>query len=195
MNEFQEQKKFEDTRRGFLKKASLGFGSIALSSLLGPTTSMANDLILPKTPSLVSGSGGLLNGTHFPAKAKRVIYLFQSGGPSQIETFDYKPSLRKWHGQEIPNSVKGTQRNSGMVSSQTTFPLVQSIYGFKQYGESGAWVSEIFPHTAKVVDDLCIIKSMYTEAINHEPAVMFMQNRFSIKWSAIDRLMVELRSG
>lgn len=119
--------------------------------------------------------GGLLNGTHFPPKAKRVIYLFQSGGPSQIETFDYKPELAKWHGQEIPPSVQGTQRNSGMVSEQSTFPLVKSIYDFKQYGQSGAWVSELFPHTAKVVDDLCIIKSMKTEAINHEPAVMFVQ--------------------
>ncbi|WP_289038271.1 DUF1501 domain-containing protein [uncultured Zobellia sp.] len=175
MRDIHEQKKFEDTRRGFLKKASLGFGSIALSSLLGPTESFANDLLVSKRPSLVNAHGGALGGTHFPAKAKRIIYLFQSGGPSQIETFDYKPSLAKWHGQEIPDSVRGTQRNSGMVTSQSTFPLVQSIFDFKQHGQSGAWVSELFPHTAGVVDDLCIIKSMYTEAINHEPAVMFMQ--------------------
>src|SRR5690606_19942119 len=96
-----------------------------------------------------------------------------SGGPSQIETFDYKPALAKWHGQEIPDSIRGTQRNSGMVLGQSTFPLVQSIYDFKQYGQSGAWVSELFPYTAKIVDERCIGKSMYTEAISHDPAVMF----------------------
>ena len=108
-------------------------------------------------------------------KAKRVIYLFQSGGPSQIETFDYKPALSKWHGKEIPASLKATQRNSGMVEGQSSYPLVKSIYDFKQYGQSGAWVSELFPHTASIVDELCIIKSMHTDAINHEPAVMFVQ--------------------
>ncbi|MCK5441823.1 MAG: DUF1501 domain-containing protein, partial [Maribacter sp.] len=173
MDDLTRNLKFTDTRRGFLKKASLGFGSIALSSMLGPTSGYANDLLMGNSSN--SLAGGVLNSTHFPAKAKRVIYLFQSGGPSQLETFDYKPTLAKWHGKEIPPSVQGTQRNSGMVSSQSTFPLVQSIYDFKQYGQSGAWVSEIFPHTAKIVDDLCIIKSMRTDAINHEPAVMFVQ--------------------
>ncbi|WP_339712770.1 DUF1501 domain-containing protein [Cyclobacterium amurskyense] len=163
--------KFGETRRGFLKKTSLGFGAIALSSLIGQKTGFAE---APDSSGLYKPQG-LYTGTHFPAKAKRVIYLFQSGGPSQIETFDYKPSLEKWHGKEIPPSVQGTQRNSGMVADQSTFPLVKSIYDFKQYGQSGAWVSEIFPHTAKVVDELCIVKSMITEAINHEPAVMFMQ--------------------
>jgi hypothetical protein len=163
--------KFGETRRGFLKKTSLGFGAMALSSLIGNQYGFAAS---PDSSGLYKPQG-LNTGTHFPAKAKRVIYLFQSGGPSQIETFDYKPSLEKWHGKEIPPSVQGTQRNSGMVADQSTFPLVKSIYDFKQYGQSGAWVSEIFPHTAKVVDDLCIVKSMITEAINHEPAVMFMQ--------------------
>ena len=112
---------------------------------------------------------------HFIPKAKRVIYLFQSGGPSQIETYDYKPLLEKWHGSEIPQSLKETQRNSGMVEGQSSYPLVKSIFNFKQYGQSGAWVSELFPHTAEIVDELCIIKSMKTDAINHEPAVMFVQ--------------------
>ncbi len=155
----------QESRRDFLKNAGLGFGSIALSTLLNPLHLQAD----PPT------GGGALKQTHFPAKAKRIIYLFQSGGPSQIETFDFKPALKKWHGQEIPDSIKQTQRNSGMVSGQSSFPLVQSIFDFKQYGNSGAWVSELFPYTAAVVDDICIIKSMYTEAINHEPAVMFMQ--------------------
>ncbi len=159
------QKDFEKivartSRRNFLQNTAMGLGSLALSGLLTPNSSRANTVPF---------------GGHFPAKAKRVIYLFQSGGPSQLETFDYKPALEKWHGQEIPDSVRGTQRNSGMVSNQSTFPLVRSIYDFKQFGQSGAWVSELFPHTAKIVDELCIIKSMYTEAINHEPAVMFVQ--------------------
>ncbi len=174
MDEFLKKQLFQQTRRGFLKKASLGFGSIALSSMLGPTNSFANSLISGNPSN--NGINNILKGTHFPAKAKRVIYLFQSGGPSQLETFDYKPALAKWHAQEIPDSVRGMQRNSGMVTDQSTFPLVKSIYDFKQYGQSGAWVSELFPHTAKVVDDLCIIKSMHTDAINHEPAVMFVQS-------------------
>ena len=166
MDDIKKNINFELSRRRFLKSTSLGLGSMALSSLLGGSKAHAN-------PPL--DNSGILNGGHFPAKAKRVIYLFQSGGPSQIETFDYKPALKKWHGKEIPDSIKKTQRNSGMVAGQSSFPLVNSIYNFKQYGQSGAWVSEIFPYTAQVVDDLCIVKSVYTEAINHEPAVMFLQ--------------------
>ena len=172
MEDFKKHMEFMETRRGFLKKSALGFGSIALSSLLQPSSLYGSDILAGAPQHKL---GGVLGTTHFPAKAKRVIYLFQSGGPSQLETLDYKPELAKWHGKEIPPSVQGTQRNSGMVSSQSTFPLVKSIYDFKQYGKSGAWVSEIFPHTAQVVDDLCIINSMRTDAINHEPAVMFLQ--------------------
>ena len=157
------------SRRKFLEKASLGFGSLALSSLLNPLPSQGN------AQSNLTTGRGILGSGHFPAKAKRVIYLFQSGGPSQIETFDYKPALKKWHGKEIPDSIRGTQRNSGMVASQSTFPLVESVFDFKQYGQSGAWVSELMPYTAQVADELCIVRSMYTDAINHEPAVMFVQ--------------------
>ncbi len=142
-----------NSRRNFLMSTASGLGAMALGNLLNPMIGQKN----------------------FPARAKRIIYLFQSGGPSQLETFDYKPALEKWHGQEIPPSVQGTQRNSGMVADQSTFPLVQSIYEFGQHGKSGAWVSELLPHTAKIVDELCIVKSMFTEAINHEPAVIFMQ--------------------
>jgi hypothetical protein len=163
MDQFIEDIIQQDSRRNFLKKTAMGMGSLALSGLMNPLSSFANG----RKP-IVDGNGGILG-------AKRVIYLFQSGGPSQMETFDYKPSLDKWHGVEIPDSIRGTQRNSGMVASQSTFPLVRSIYDFKQHGQSGTWVSEIFPHTAKIIDELCIIKSMYTEAINHDPAVMFMQ--------------------
>jgi hypothetical protein len=160
----------QETRREFLKKTAMGLGSLALSGLVNPLSSFANK------STFIDGNKGVLGNGHFPSKAKRVIYLFQSGGPSQLETFDYKPSLKKWHGLEIPDSVRGTQRNSGMVASQSTFPLVKSIYDFKQHGQSGTYISEIFPHMAKMVDDICVVKSMYTEAINHDPAIMFMQS-------------------
>lgn len=156
---------FRQSRRDFFKKSSLGFGALALGQLLNPLSAFGS----------IAKGGGVLGKPHFAAKAKRVIYLFQSGGPSQIELFDYKPLLKKWQGQEIPDSVRGTQRNSGMVTDQSTFPLVSSIYDFKQYGRSGAWMSELLPYTSQVADELCIIRSMYTEAINHEPAVIFMQ--------------------
>ena len=121
-------------------------------------------------------SKGILGSGHFPAKAKRVIYLFQSGGPSQIELFDYKPALALMaRARRFPDSIRGTQRNSGMVTNQSTFPLVQSFTPFKQYGANGTWVSDLLPYTSKVIDEVCLIKSMYTEAINHEPAVIFMQ--------------------
>ena len=161
-------KQFSKSRRNFLRKSSLGFGSIALSSMLSPSLGVAKNFSSPN----IFSTNGL---PHFIPKAKRVIYLFQSGGPSQIETYDYKPLLEKWHGNEIPQSLKETQRNSGMVEGQSSYPLVKSIFNFKQYGQSGAWVSELFPHTAEIVDELCIIKSMKTDAINHEPAVMFVQ--------------------
>jgi len=161
-------KQFSESRRNFLKKSSLGFGSIALSSLLSPSLGMGKNF----SNNNIFSPNGI---PHFIPKAKRVIYLFQSGGPSQIETYDYKPILEKWHGKEIPPSLKETQRNSGMVEGQSSYPLVKSIFNFNQYGQSGAWVSELFPYTAEIVDELCIIKSMKTDAINHEPAVMFVQ--------------------
>ena len=160
-------------RRDFLMKAGLGFGSIALSSILQAGTSPSARI--QEAAGTDPAVTPFIRGPHFSPKAKRIIYLFQSGGPSQLETFDYKPALAKWHGQEIPDSIKSTQRNSGMVAGQSTFPLVKSIYDFKQYGQSGAWVSELLPYTAGIVDELCIVKSVFTEAINHEPAVMFVQ--------------------
>ncbi len=159
-----------ESRRGFLKTASLGFGSLALGSLLNASSFGGGNKKVIKV-----AENGVLGTCHFPPRAKRVIYLFQSGGPSQLESFDYKPELAKWHGKEIPESIKSTQRNSGMVAGQSSFPLVKSIYDFQQYGQSGAWVSELFPYTAKIVDDLCMVNSMYTDAINHEPAVMLVQ--------------------
>lgn len=154
-------------RRKFLSRLSLGVGSVALGSLLIP------DLFGRKSDD----TEALLTGVpHFAPKAKRIIYLFQNGAPSQLETFDYKPLLRKMMGQELPASIRQGQRLTGMTSGQKSFPLVGSFYDFKEYGESRAWISDLFPNTAKVVDDLCIIRSMNTEAINHDPALTFFQS-------------------
>lgn len=164
-----EKEQFEhglnENRRKFLSKVSLGIGSLALGSLLIP------DLFKGK-----SGEDALMEALpHFAPKAKRVIYLFQNGAPSQLETFDYKPLLNQQIGQELPDSIRAGQRLTGMTAGQSSFPLVGSFFKFNQYGESRAWISEAFPHTAKVVDDICIIKSMHTEAINHDPALTFFQ--------------------
>ncbi len=159
----EEEIAFQMSRRDFLTRASLaGVGLAALSSML-PTELFADD-VNPK-PVL----------PHFAPKAKRIIYLFQSGGPSQLELFDYKPKLKEMFGKELPSSIRGTQRLTGMTSNQKSFPLAMGNFNFQQHGKSRAWVSDLLPHTAKVVDELCFIKSMYTEAINHDPAVTFFQ--------------------
>jgi hypothetical protein len=154
-------------RRKFLSRLSVGLGSAALGSLL--------------IPKLFSGEEGaeeaFMRGLpHFAPKAKRVIYLFQNGAPSQLETFDYKPLLCQMMGEDLPESIHQGQRLTGMTSSQKSFPLVGSYYNFNRYGNSGAWVSDLFPHMSKIVDDICIVKSMHTEAINHDPALTFFQS-------------------
>ncbi|GAB3908772.1 DUF1501 domain-containing protein [Larkinella knui] len=154
-------------RRRFFSKLSLGLGSAALGSLLIP------DLFGKRSDS---DDPDFIPGTpHFAPKAKRVIYLFQNGAPSQLETFDYKPKLRELFGKDLPPSVRGGQRLTGFTATQTSLPLAGSFVDFSQYGQSRAWVSDLFPHMAKIVDDLCIVKSMYTEAINHDPAITFFQ--------------------
>lgn len=115
------------------------------------------------------------NRPHFSPKAKRVIYLFQSGGPSHLELLDYKPRLRELHGQELPDSIRQGQRLTGMTSGQKSFPVVAPKFKFARHGQSGAWFSELLPHTAKISDELCIVRSMHTEAINHDPAITFIQ--------------------
>ncbi len=160
------ENRLQVNRRHFLGKLSLGLGSMALGSLLVP------DLFKGKGSSEMEMPLGL---PHFAPKAKRVIYLFQNGAPSQLETFDYKPKLRDMHGEDLPASVRMGQRLTGMTSGQERFPLVGSKFEFHQHGEQGVWVSELFPNIAGVVDDLCIIKTMHTEAINHDPALTFMQ--------------------
>lgn len=156
------------SRRGFLNRLGMGLGGVALAELLNPARTLA-------APGMDKVVAGVLGQPHFPPSAKRIIYLFMSGGPSQLETFDYKPLLNQRNGDNLPDSVRMGQRLTGMSGNQAVLPLAGSIYKFGQHGQSGAWVSELLPHTAKVVDDLCIIRSMYTEAINHDPAITFLQ--------------------
>src|SRR6476469_2256991 len=145
------------TRRQLFGRTAAGIGTAALASLLGP--SALGETRLP----------------HFAPKAKRVIYLFMHGGPSQLDLFDHKPNLAALHGKELPDSVRGTQRLTGMTSNQKTLPITSSLFKFARHGQSGAWCSELMPHTAGVVDELCFIRSMHTEANNHDPAVTYLQ--------------------
>src|SRR5947209_7320689 len=144
------------TRRHFLSSAGLGLGSLALNTLL-------------------PGAARAAGAPHFAPRAKRVIYLFQSGGPAQQDLFDYKPLLNEKNGQQLPAYVRGNQRLTGMSVNQASLPLAGSIFKFARHGKCGAWVSEVLPHTAGVVDELCIVRSMFTEAINHDPAITFFQ--------------------
>ena len=156
------------TRRQFFSRTSTGIGIAALGSLLNPELFAVAAELNPKT-------GGLSDVPHFAPKAKRVIFLHQSGAPSQIELFDYKPKLRKYHGTELPDSIRKGQRITGMTSGQSSFPVAAPIFKFDQTGKSGAYVSELLPHHAKIVDEICIIRTMNTEAINHDPAITFIQ--------------------
>ena len=157
------------SRRDFLTKTSLGLGALSLGSLISPVNAYGNSEFLKLLES------DKMKLPHFVPKAKRVIYLFQSGAPSQLDLFDYKPKLNEMFGQEVPKSIIGEQRLTGMSSGQNTFPMAGSLFDFKQHGQSGAWMSELMPHTSKIVDELCFIKSMYTEAINHDPAMTMIQ--------------------
>ncbi|MEL7269395.1 MAG: DUF1501 domain-containing protein [Bacteroidota bacterium] len=161
-------------RRAFLGKSALGVGGLALGSLLGCNFYRKEGELVVKENNAM-GIKGILNAPHHSAKVKRVIYLFQSGGPSQLELFDYKPLLNERRGEDLPESIRNGQRLTGMTSGQDKFPLVGSNFGWKQYGKNGTWISDLLPYMGKLVDDICIIKSMYTEAINHDPAVTFFQ--------------------
>ncbi len=154
-------------RRTFLRRSGGGLGLAALASLL-------NEDAHGMSTGLTS-TGGIPGLPHFAPKAKRVIYLFQSGAPSQMDLFDYKPNLSKLRGTELPDSVRNGQRLTGMTSGQKSFPIASTAFQFAQHGKSGAWLSELLPHTATVADQLCFIKSMFTEAINHDPAITFFQ--------------------
>ncbi|MCG8309798.1 MAG: DUF1501 domain-containing protein [Cytophagales bacterium] len=155
-------------RRHFFSKLSVGLGTVALGSLMIPG-------LFQRRGSNVAGGLSQLGVPHFAPKAKRIIYLFQAGAPSQLESLDYKPLLNERMGEDLPASIRMGQRLTGMTANQERFPLVGSYAGFTQYGQSGTWVSDYFPHIGKIVDELCIIKSMHTEAINHDPAITFFQ--------------------
>ena len=163
--------KYQQNRRDFLRGSALGLGGIALGSLLGCNSKPSQKII----SQIIEEQNNPLGSPHFLPKSKRVIYLFQSGGPSQMELFDYKPKLYEMHGQEIPASVMGKNRISGMVNNQYTFPLARPASSFNQFGTNGTYVSDLIPHTASIIDDLCVVKSMVTDQINHEPAVIFTQ--------------------
>jgi uncharacterized protein (DUF1501 family) len=158
------------TRRQLLGRTSKGIGVMALASLLNPEL-FAAETRDPKT-------GGLVGLPHFAPKAKRVIFLHQSGAPSQIELFDYKPKLAEMAGKELPDSIRKGQRITGMTSGQNSLPVAPSIFKFDRHGENGTWVSELLPHTAKIVDDITIVKTVNTDAINHDPAITFIQTGF-----------------
>jgi len=165
------------SRRDWLASFGMGLGGIALADLMGRDAAAATASPLALPPG---SSGGVLPSFHVPPKAKRVIYLFQSGGPSQLDLFDYKPLLAKRDGEQLPDSVRGGQRLTGMSGNQSSIPLVASPFAFARHGDSGAWVSELMPHTAKIVDRLCFIHTMHTPSINHGPGVTFMQSGFQI---------------
>jgi hypothetical protein len=159
---------FPLSRRAFMNSLPLGLGTLAFSKLLNSEIDASprkngeeDDRALPQL--------------HHPPKAKRVVYLFQSGGPSQHDLFDYKPALHAQHGEQLPDSVRNGQRLTGMSGHQASLPLVGSPFKFSQQGSSGIWISELLPHTAKLVDELCVVRSMHTEAINHGPGMTFMQ--------------------
>lgn len=145
------------TRRQFFARSAAGIGSMALASLMNEPAFAVTGI------------------PHFAPKAKRIIYLFMQGGPSQLDLFDPKPDLAKRHGQEIPESIRMGQRITTMTSGQKTLPVAPSPFKFSQHGQSGAWMSELLPHTAKIADELCIIRSLNSEAINHDPAITFLQ--------------------
>ncbi|RYD37537.1 MAG: DUF1501 domain-containing protein [Verrucomicrobiaceae bacterium] len=152
------------SRRQLLGRVGMGLGGAALGQLL-----------MREQATGAETMRGALDGLHFPARAKRVIYLFQSGGPSQTETWDYKPELIRRHGEDLPDSVRKGQRLTGMSGNQARLPLAAPFCGFKQHGRSGTWISDLLPRTAEVVDRLCVINSVFTEAINHDPAITFLQ--------------------
>jgi len=148
-------------RPDFFRLPSMTLGAAALSSLLAEDQSPG---VLP----------------HFPPTAKRVIYLFQHGAPSQLDLFDYKPNLTARRGEELPDSIRQGQRLTGMTAFQAKFPTAPSIFPFTQHGQSGQWLSDLLPHTGKIADDICLIRSLHTDAINHDPAVTFFQTGFQL---------------
>src|SRR5438105_5016377 len=159
---------FQMNRRDFFGRFGFGLGGAALFGLFNRDLGAAS-------VAAANPFKGILDAPHFPPKARRIIYLFMSGGPSQHDLFDYKPLLNKMNGQDLPASVRMGQRLTGMSANQATLPLAGSLFNFAQHGTCGAWVSELMPQTAKMVDELCFIRSLQTQAINHDPAITSFQ--------------------
>ncbi len=152
-----------ETRRQFFARGARGLGAMALASLIQRDAAVA-------APTL-----GLPGLPHFPPTAKRAIYLHLVGAPPQMDLFDYKPGMKDWYDKDLPESIRKGQRLTTMTSGQSRFPIAPSIFKFNQHGQSGAWISELLPWTAKMVDEMAIVRSLNTEAINHEPAITFIQ--------------------
>jgi len=166
---------FRSRRLSFLLGVGMGLGALSFVDLLCAQPALA------QAPAASTANKGILGaGSHFPAKAKRVIYLHMLGAVSQVDTFDYKPVLVKMDGQEIPREVLGNRRLSTMTVGQSSFPIIAPLAPFKRHGQSGAWVSDLLPHMATCVDDFCFIKSMYTEHVNHDPASKFLHTGFQL---------------
>ncbi len=174
MNPFTESRLLA-TRRHFFNRSAKGLGGVALASLLNRELSAAG------AAGASPESEARAHFPNFAPRAKRVIYLFQSGGPPQMDLFDYKPYLDKVHKQEVPDSVFNGQRLTGMTAGQSSFPVARSVFNFEQVGQSGTWLNtELLPHLGRVADEVCFVKSMHTDAINHDPAITFFQTGFQI---------------
>src|SRR5262245_7357553 len=173
MDPIREQIELMTRRHFFGQTTGIGLGSVALAGLLAENGQVAGaaDQVNPNPAMTSVGLPGL---PHFPPKAKRAIYLHMNGGPAQMDLLDYKPKMAEMFDKDLPDSVRQGQRLTTMTSGQARFPIAPSKFSFRQYGRSGAWVSELLPYTARIVDDLAIIKTIHTEAINHDPAVTYI---------------------
>ncbi|MFM8436440.1 MAG: DUF1501 domain-containing protein, partial [Planctomycetia bacterium] len=162
------------TRRRFFEQGGHLLGGAALASLIAEGRAFGNASAGPAAAGIIDRVPGAV-GPHFAPKAKHVIYLHMVGGPPQQDMYDYKPKMDDWYDKDLPESVRNGQRLTTMTSGQARFPIAPSKYKFAQHGKSGMWVTELLPYTAKMVDEMCFIRSMHTEAINHEPAITYMQ--------------------
>ncbi len=174
MNPVQEHL-LQETRRYFFGRMAAGIGTAALASALNPSLlAPSASAALPTSP-LDTAAGGLLDRPHHAPKAKRVIWLFMADAPSQLDLYDYKPKLDEFFDKDLPESVRQGQRITTMTSGPSRLPVAPSVFKFARHGEQGAWISELLPNIASIVDDLCIVKTVNTEAINHDPAITYIQ--------------------
>ena len=189
-----QQYRLAETRRHFFTRGGLGLGTAALASLTG-------DALRASQPNATTGSGGLATGEvpdylkKYAPRAKRAIWLFMAGAPCQQDMFDYKPKMEEMFDKDLPESIRNGQRLTTMTSGQKRFPIAPSRFSFQQYGKSGAWISELLPHTAKMADDLCIVRSMHTEAINHDPRHHVYHHRLAVAGPSQSGRLAELWPG